>query len=109
VARNPVGEDSTGGTLNVVPEKTDKDKGPELGQPQGKTPRPLKMIPGTDFQPTSSQPETNRAPRVIVPLNDGEVKETMPALLTATVDAGSPMATVRICCAVPYFNDRSHE
>ena len=99
VARNPVGEDKTGAALNVVPEKTGEDKDRGLGRPQGKTPRPLEVAPGVDFQPTNttpSGPEENRAPRVIVPLKDGDVKETMPVLLTATVDAGSPMSTVRI-------------
>jgi hypothetical protein len=105
VAANPAGQDSTGGAVNIIPEKTGeetedlvpRDKNRGLGQPLGKTPRPLKMVPGADFQPVGSQPEEKRPPRVLLPLKDGEIKETMPAVLTTTIDAGSPMATVRIC------------
>ena len=102
LATNPAGQDSTAGKVNLIPEKTgdetsgvvptDKNRG--LGKPQGKTPRPLKVVPGLDFQPTSPAPEQNRPPRVIVPLKDGEIKETMPVVLTAMIDGGSPMAKV---------------
>ena len=99
VAKNPAGEDKTTATLNVVPEKGGEEKKPGNGRPQGKTPRPVEAAPGVDFQPTEakpSAPEENRPPRIIVPLKDGDVKESMPVILTATIDAGSPMATVSI-------------
>lgn len=101
VAKNSAGEDKTTGTVNVVPEKTGDDTSEGLGKPLGKTPRPLQMIPGTDFQPKGSQPEESRPPRVLVPLTDGEIKETMPVLLTATIDAGSPEATVSTALTSP--------
>ena len=98
LATNPAGQDSTAGKVNLIPEKTGEDTSDRvptgLGQPQGKTPRPLKVVPGLDYQPESATPEQNRPPRVIVPLKDGDVKETLPALLTTTIDAGSPTATV---------------
>ena len=115
LATNPAGQDSTSGSVNVVPEKggdetsgvVPQDKNRGLGQPLGKTPRPLKMVPGVDFQPASSRPEEKRPPRVIVPLKDGEIKETMPVVLTATIDAGSPMATVRKTARVDTIGDDS--
>ncbi|CAF1249473.1 unnamed protein product, partial [Adineta ricciae] len=96
VAANPVGQETTVGSLTVVPERTGEEKRP-LGQPQGKAPRPVEVTPGVDFQPMDTRPlalEENRAPRVMVPLKDGDTKESMPIVLTATVDAGSPMSTL---------------
>ena len=98
VAANPVGQETTVGSLTVVPERTGEEKRP-LGQPQGKTPRPVEVAPGVDFQPMDTTPLAvveNRAPRVLVPLKDSDTKETMPIVLTATIDAGSPMSTVRV-------------
>ncbi|CAF5164430.1 unnamed protein product, partial [Rotaria magnacalcarata] len=53
-----------------------------------------------DHVPTSMKPEevpieAMRPPRVIVPLSNCEIEELMPVLLTTTIDAGVPMASVR--------------
>ena len=120
IATNPVGEDSTICSLSVVPDKPGVDDRPflptdkfrDLERPQGR--RPLEIVPGVDIQPfvppekfrnlehvppyskpeEGEVPEAKRPPRVIVPLNDCELEELMPVILTATVDAGVPMATV---------------
>ncbi len=121
IATNPAGEDSTVGSLSVSPDKpgvddrafVPNDKFRNLEHPQGR--RPLEIVPGVDIQPfvspekfrklnevpTSTKPEEEipeekRAPRVIKPLTDTALEELMPVLLTTTIDAGSPMATVRI-------------
>ncbi len=39
--------------------------------------------------------EEVRPPRVLVPLKDSNVEESMPVILTTKIDAGSPMGTVR--------------
>jgi hypothetical protein len=86
-----------------------------LEYPQGQGRRPLEIVPGVDIQPFVSPekfrklnevpsstkleeeiPEEKRAPRVIKPLTDSALEELMPVLLTTTIDAGVPMATVRI-------------
>ena len=125
IATNPAGEDTSVATLDVSPDKPGVDERPfvptdkfrSLEQPQGQAKRPLEIIPGVDNEsftspekfrklnevPTSTKPEeqevpeAKRAPRVIKPLtNATTVEELMPVLLTTTVDAGSPMATVTI-------------
>ncbi|CAF0838305.1 unnamed protein product, partial [Adineta ricciae] len=88
VAANPIGQETTVGSLTVVPERTGEEKRPS-GQPQGKTPRPVEAAPGVDFQPTETAP---LAPRVLVPLKDNETRETMPTIFSTTIDAGSPNA-----------------
>ncbi|CAF1546390.1 unnamed protein product, partial [Adineta steineri] len=37
--------------------------------------------------------EEQRPPRVIVPLKDSVIEESMPIILRSTIDAGVPMAT----------------
>ncbi len=125
IATNPAGEDSTVCSLSVVPDKpgvddrafVPTDKFRNLEHPQGQARRPLEIVPGVDIQPLISPDkfrnlnnvspmarteegeivvEEQRPPRVVVPLSDGDIEELMPVLLTATVDAGAPMATVRI-------------
>ena len=123
VATNPAGEDSTVCSLSVVPDRpgvddrafVPTDKFRDLEYPQGQGRRPLEIVPGVDVQPfvspdkfrklneipSSSKPEEEfpeekRAPRVIQPLSNCELEELMPVLLTTTIDAGVPMATVRI-------------
>ncbi|CAF4167212.1 unnamed protein product, partial [Rotaria sp. Silwood2] len=120
VATNPAGEDSTVGTIAVVPDKPGVDDRPfipsdkfrSLEAPEGKGPRPLEIVPGVDIQPFVSPdkfrkldhvepsakeieevPEPKRPPRVIVPLVNCELEELMPVILTTTIDAGVPMAT----------------
>jgi hypothetical protein len=123
IANNLAGEDSTVGSLSVSPDKPGVDERPfvptdkfrNLEYPQGQGRRPLEIVPGVDIQPFVSPekfrklnevpsstkpeeeiPEEKRAPRVIKPLTDSTLEELMPVLLTTTIDAGSPMATVRI-------------
>jgi hypothetical protein len=123
IATNPAGEDSTAGSLNVSPDKpgvderafVPTDRFRDLEHPQGPGRRPLEIVPGVDIQPfvspekflklnevpTSTKPENElpeekRAPRVLKPLTDIALEELMPVLLTTVIDAGSPMATVRI-------------
>ena len=110
VATNPAGKDSTGGSLSVVPEKpgpddrgfAPEDKFRTLEQPRRPTRRPLQIVPGVDIQPLAGTEEGDivteeqRPPRVIVPLSDGVVEETMPVLLTTKVDAGAPFSTVSV-------------
>ena len=122
VATNPAGKDSTVGSLSVAPDDkgvddrgfVPTDKFRNLEHPEG-PPRPLQIVPGVDTQPFISPdkfrklnqvlpstkpeeaqvPEDKRPPRVIVPLKDTVIEELMPILLTATIDAGVPMASVR--------------
>jgi hypothetical protein len=92
------------------------DKFRNLEHPQGPGRRPLEIVPGVDIQPfvspdkfrnldhvlpstkpeESELPEEKRAPRVIKPLTNCDMEELMPVLLTTTIDAGAPMATVRV-------------
>ena len=110
VATNPAGKDSTGGLLNVVPEKPSaddrgfvpEDKFRNLEQPRRPTRRPLQIVPGVDIQPLAGTEEGDmvteeqRPPRVIVPLSAGDVEESMPILLTTKIDAGAPFSTVSV-------------
>ncbi|CAF4689160.1 unnamed protein product, partial [Rotaria sp. Silwood2] len=120
IATNPVGEDSTICAVNVVPDKpgvddrafVPQDKFRNLDAPEGKGRRPLEIIPGVDIQPfvppekfrkldhvepverpERESLEPKRAPRVIAPLNNCELEELFPVLLTTTIDAGVPMAS----------------
>jgi len=77
VAKNPAGQDQTTGSLNVAPDDT----------------RPVEIVPGVDVPITPQKPGEQRPPRILVPLKDGTIDESMPVILTTTVDAGSPMAT----------------
>ena len=119
VATNPAGKDSTVCSLSVVPDKpgvddrafVPTDKFRNLDHPQGQR-RPLEILPGVGDQPDKHRklnplspltkpgegevPEEMRPPRVIVPLKDSDLEELMPVILTATIDAGVPMATVRL-------------
>ncbi len=92
------------------------DKFRNLERPQGPDRRPLEIVPGVDNQPFVSPDKFNklnqvppmarteegevleekRPPRVIQPLSNVDLEELMPVLLTTTIDAGSPMATVRV-------------
>ncbi len=126
IAKNPAGEDSTVCSLSVLPDKPGvddrafipTDKFRNLEHPQGPERRPLEIIPGVDIQPFVSPdkfrnldhvppstrpaegeiPEEKRPPRVIVPLSDCVLEELMPVILTTTIDAGVPMASVRFHC-----------
>jgi hypothetical protein len=100
IASNPAGEVSTVGSLSVVPDKlgvddrafVPTDKFRNLEQPQGQGQRrPLEILPGVE-----EVSEKKRPPRVLVPLKDSDLEELMPVILTTNIDAGSPMATVRI-------------
>ncbi|CAF4147161.1 unnamed protein product, partial [Rotaria sp. Silwood2] len=120
IATNPVGEDSTICAVNVVPDKpgvddrafVPQDKFRNLDAPEGKGRRPLEIIPGVDIQPfvppekfrkldhvepverpERESLEPKRPPRVIAPLNNCELEELFPVLLTTTIDAGVPMAS----------------
>ncbi len=121
IATNPAGEDSTVGSLSVLPDKpgvddrafVPTDKFRNLEHPEGQ-PRPLEIIPGVDIQPFISPdkfrnldhvpsstrpgeeeiPEEKRPPRVIVPLSDYVLEELMPVIFTTNIDAGVPMASV---------------
>jgi hypothetical protein len=123
VAKNLVGEESTGASLSVIPDERGVDERPfvptdkfrNLEQPQGQVRRPLEIIPGVDVQPFVSPdkfrkldhvtpstrpeeeeiPEEKRPPRIIEKIGDVVIEELMPVLLTTTIDAGSPMAAVR--------------
>lgn len=122
VATNPAGEDATVGSVDLLPEKpADKDQAaPPPGTvrnkptPDEKGKRPISIVPGspgqpiptpeelrklkpipTEEKPGEEKPETLRAPKVIVPLKDTTIEESMPILLTSTIDAGVPMASVR--------------
>ena len=122
IATNPAGEDSTVCSLSVQPDRpgvddrafVPKDKFRDLDHPEGRR-RPLEIVPGVDIQPFVSPdkfrnldhvpsstrleeevPEAMRPPRVIVPLSDTELEELMPVILTTIIDAGVPMAIVRI-------------
>ena len=117
VAVNPAGDDSTAGTLSVAPDKKGVDDRPflpaekfrSLERPEGQAKRPLEVIPNASDQPlgppdklrklsevpSSKKPEEKRPPRVIVPLTDSTIEESMPVVLTTTIDAGEPMAKVR--------------
>ena len=123
IATNPAGEDSTTATLNVSPDKktvddsayvpTEKFRNLERPENQGK--RPLEIIPGVDVQPFISPEkfrklneipgktkpeeevlEPKRPPRVIQPLTDCTLEELMPVIFSTIIDAGSPMASVKI-------------
>ena len=125
VATNPVGDVSTAGSLSVTPEKggvddrsfVPTDKFRNLERPKEQEKRPLEIISGVDTQPFVSPDkfnklnqispmvrteegetilEENRAPRVMVPLNNVDVEELMPVILTTKIDAGEPTSTVRI-------------
>ena len=123
LATNPAGEDSTTGSVGLLPEKP----GPEdqavvppgklrnKPGPDDKGKRPIKIVPGSPGQPVPTPaelrklkpvppvtkpeealaPEVMRPPKVIVPLKDTVLDELMPVLLIATIDAGIPLASVR--------------
>jgi hypothetical protein len=90
VADNPAGKDTTGGSLNVIPEQPEEEE----------EKRPLKIVPGVDVQPGKEAPGAKRAPRVVVPLKDSAVEERMPVIFTTTIDSGAPMATVSIIASL---------
>ncbi len=109
--------------MKVIPDKpgvddrafVPTDKFRNLERPEEQARRPLEIIPGVDIQPFISPdkfrnldhvppstkpgeeeiPEEKRPPRVIVPLSDYVLEELMPVILTTTIDAGVPMASVR--------------
>jgi hypothetical protein len=89
VATNPVGKDSTGGSLIVIPDQPNvQDR-----RPQDEERRPLKVVPSPDQ--LNKGPQDARPPRVTVPLKDSDVEESMPVILTTKIDAGQPTALVR--------------
>ncbi len=109
VASNPAGKDQTAGSLNVVPEQPSVDDRPNVPdqgvkRPRGQERRPLEVIPTPDqlkHVPPSTKTgegdvqEELRPPRVLVPLKDSNVEESMPVILTTKIDAGLPFGTVR--------------
>jgi hypothetical protein len=109
VASNPAGKDQTAGSLSVLPDKPgveDQANVPGQGvkRPRGQERRPLEVIPTPDqlkqvppFARTEegAVQEEVRPPRVLVPLKDSSIEESMPAILTSKIDAGSPMGSVR--------------
>lgn len=122
VATNPAGEDSTTGSVSLLPDQTapaDEATVPpgtlrNKPKPEDKGKRPIKIVPGSadqpvptpeelrklkpipiEEQPGEEKPEANRPPKVIVPLADVVIDETLPIVLTSTIDAGVPMASVR--------------
>lgn len=126
VATNPAGEDSTVGSIGLLPEKPGvQDQAPvppgkmrNLKSPEGSGKKPLEIVPGAPGQPVftpeqqrglkpipsttkpeEEAPDAKRPPRIIIPLSDSVVEEQMPIVLTTTIDAGVPMATVRY----PFF------
>ena len=123
IATNPAGQDSSVCSLTVSPDKpgvddrafVPKDRFRDLEHPQVSGKRPLEIVPGVDNQPYISLdkfiklneipgrtkpeqdvPEEKRAPRIIQPLTDCSLEELMPVIFSTVIDAGSPMATVRI-------------
>jgi hypothetical protein len=90
VATNPVGKDSTGGSLSVIPDQPTVDD----RRPQDEERRPLKVVPSPDQ--LNKAPQNARPPRVTVPLKDSDVEESMPVILTTKIDSGEPTASVRI-------------
>ncbi|CAF4299945.1 unnamed protein product, partial [Adineta steineri] len=97
VAKNPAGQDSTGTTLTIADDrpKVPTDKNRIKNQPEGEAPRPLNVVPGVEHQPSLAGPaaEEQRAPRVITPLTDNVVEESMPVIFRSTIDIGSPIGT----------------
>ena len=91
VATNPVGKDSTGSTLSVVP---DRNTVPAGKRPREEERRPVEVVPTPDQ--LNKAPQQKRAPRVMVPLKDADVEEQMPVILTTQIDAGEPTAKVSI-------------
>jgi hypothetical protein len=54
----------------------------------------LEVVPSPDQ--LKKVPQQMRPPRVLVPLSDSDVEESMPVILTTKIDAGEPTAKVRI-------------
>ena len=123
LATNPAGEDSTTGSIGLLPDQTapaDEATVPpgklrNKPKPEEKGKRPIEIVPGTpgqpvptpeelrklkptptDVQPEDETPEAMRPPKVIVPLKDTVIEEMMPIVLATTIDAGVPMASVSI-------------
>jgi hypothetical protein len=97
VATNPAGKDSTGGSLNVIPDKRrDEDRAtvPSSKRPRREERRPVEIVPSPEE--LNKVPQDMRPPLVLVPLSDSDVEESMPVILTTKVDAGEPTAKVRI-------------
>ena len=102
VATNPIGKDSTAAKLSVLPAKGGidhrafvlRDKFRNLERPEEQAKLPLEIKPST-IPEEGQVPEEKRPPRVLVPLSDSAVEETMPAILTTKIDAGVPKASVR--------------
>lgn len=92
VATNPAGQASTAAKLTVVPDRRGVDNQPFIEPEKFLN---LKPIP-TSTRPEDELKEPKRAPKVIVPLSNTEMEEQMPVIFTTTIDAGVPMATVRI-------------
>jgi hypothetical protein len=100
VATNPAGKDSTVGSLNIIPDKGgDEDRAsvPSSKRPRGQERRPLEVVPSPDQ--LNKVPQQMRPPRVLIPLSDSDVEESMPVILTTKIDAGEPVGKVRICCS----------
>lgn len=90
VATNPAGQASTQCKLNIIPDRRGVDNQPFIEPEKFLN---LKPIP-SKTQPEDENAALMRPPKVIVPLVDSALEEMMPVILTATVDAGVPMATV---------------
>ncbi len=123
VATNPAGEDSTVGSVGLLPDKPVEEEQAVVppgklrnkGTPDKQGKRPINIVPGSSgqpllppeelrklrpvpsaTQPDEEVPEALRPPKVIVPLSDTVIEELMPILLTTTIDAGVTIASVRI-------------
>ena len=92
IASNPAGQASTVCKLNVIPDRRGVDSQPFIEPEKFLN---LKPIPTKEnLEEELKQPK--RPPKVIVPLSDADMEEQMPVIFTTTIDAGIPMATVRI-------------
>lgn len=90
VATNPAGQAATQCKVSLIPDRRGVDN-----QPSKEPERFLNLKPiPTKTRPEDENADLMRPPKVIVPLVDSVLEEMMPVILTATVDAGVPMATV---------------
>ena len=90
VATNPAGQASTQCKVSLIPDRRGVDNQPAVGPEKYLNLRPIPTKAG----PEEQNADLMRPPKVIVPLVDSVLEEMMPVILTATVDAGIPMATV---------------
>jgi hypothetical protein len=88
--------------LSVLPAKggidnqafVPRNKFRNLERPEAEAKVPLEIKPST-IPEEGKVPEEKRPPRVLVPLKDSAVEESMPVTLTTKIDAGVPKSSVR--------------